>query len=79
MNINENVKKLGKIVTNIHKLTNYHPKPELMYVIISYVIQFDRLCYPVVLYENYLICIVRNIHVNLKNDGKKHLKVKSKQ
>ena len=34
MNINENVKKLGKIVTNIHKLTNYHPKPELMYVII---------------------------------------------
>ena len=70
MNINENVNKLGKIVTNIHKLTNFLPKPSLMYVNISYVILFDKLFYPVVLYENYLICIVMNIHVNLKNDGK---------
>ena len=52
MNINENVKKKKKIVTNIHKLTNFRPKPSLMYVIISYVIQFDKLFYPVVLYEN---------------------------
>ena len=51
MNINENVNKLGKIVRNIHKLTNFRPKPSLMYVIISYVIQFDKLLYPVVLYE----------------------------
>ena len=70
MNINENVNKLGKIVTNIHKLTNFRPKPSLMYVIISYVIQFNKLLYPVVQYENYLICIVMNMHVNLKNDGK---------
>ena len=33
-------------------------------------IQFDKLFYLVVLDENYLICIVMNIHVNLKNDGK---------
>ena len=70
MNINENVNKLGKIVRNIHKLTNFRPKPSLMYVIISYVIQFDKLFYPVVLYENYLICIFMNMHVHLKNDGK---------
>ena len=70
MNINENVKKWGEIVTNIHKLTNFLPKPSLMYVIISYVIQFNKLFYPVVLYENYLICIGKNIHVNLKNGGK---------
>ena len=65
MNINENVKKWGKIVTNIHELTNFRPKPLLMYVIISYVMHFDKLFYPVVLYENYLICIVMNIHENL--------------
>ena len=41
-----------------------------MYVIISYMIQFDKLFYPVVLYKNYFISIVMNIHVNLKNDGK---------
>ena len=41
-----------------------------MFVILSHVIQFDKLFYPVVLYEDYLICIVMNIHVNLKNDGK---------
>ena len=70
MNINENVKKGEEIVTNIHKLTKFRPKPSLMYVIKSYVIQFNKLFYPVVLYENYLICIVKNIHVNLKNDGK---------
>ena len=70
MNINEKFNKLGKIVTYIHKLTNSRPKQSLMYDIISYVIQFDKLFYPVVLYENYLICIVLNMHVNLKNDGK---------
>ena len=66
MNINENVNKLGTVVRNIHKLTNFRPKPSLMYFIISYVLQFDKLFYPVVLYENYLICIVMNMHVNLK-------------
>ena len=70
MNINENGKKWGKLVTNTHKLANFRPKPILMYVIISYVIQFDKLFYPVVLYENYLICIFMNIHENLKHDGK---------
>ena len=59
-----------KIVTSIHKLTNFRPKPSLMYVVIPYVIHFDKSFYPVVPYENYLICIVMNIHVNLKNDGK---------
>ena len=70
ININENVKEWGKIVTNIQKLTNFRPKSLLMYVIISHVKQFDKLFYPVVLYENFLICIVMNIHENFKNGGK---------
>ena len=36
-------------------------KPPLLPVFISSVIQFDKFVYPVVLYENYLICIFMNI------------------
>ena len=32
--------------------------------------QFDKLFHPVVLYENYLICIFMNINEILKNEGK---------
>ena len=34
------------------------------------VIQYYKSFYPVVLYENYLICIFINIYENLKNVGK---------
>ena len=36
-------------------------KPPLLPVFISWVIQFDKFFHPVVLYENYLICIFMNI------------------
>ena len=37
-------------------------KPPLLPVFISSVIQFDKFFHPVVLYENYLICIFMNIN-----------------
>ena len=37
-------------------------KPPLLPFFISSVIQFDKLFHPVVLYENYLICIFMNIN-----------------
>ena len=41
-------------------------KPPLLPVFISSVIQFDKFFHPVVLYENYLICIFMNINEILK-------------
>ena len=40
-------------------------KPPLLPVFISSVIQFDKFFHPVVLYENYLICIFMNINEKL--------------
>ena len=37
------------------------------------VIRFDQSFHPVVLYENYLICIFMNINENLKNGDRKPL------
>ena len=52
-----------------HKLTDFSPKPLLLHVISSG-IRFDKIFYPVLIYANYLICIIMNIYANLKNDGK---------
>ena len=52
-----------------HKLTDFNSKPLLLHVVISSVIGFDKFFYPVVMYENYLICIFMNFYANLKNDG----------
>ena len=41
-------------------------KPPLLPVFISSVIQFDKFFHPVVLYENYFICIFMNINEILK-------------
>ena len=41
-------------------------KPPLLPFFISSVIQFDKFFHPVVLYENYFICIFMNINVILK-------------
>ena len=41
-------------------------KPPLLPVFISSVIQFDKFLHPVVLDENYLICIFMNINEILK-------------
>ena len=41
-------------------------KLPLLPVFISSVIQFDKFFHPVVLYENYLICIFMNIYEILK-------------
>ena len=40
--------------------------PQLSPIFISSVIQFDKIFHPVVLYENYLICIFMNINEILK-------------
>ena len=42
-------------------------KPPLLPVFISSVIQFDKFFHPVVLYENYLICIFMNINERFCN------------
>ena len=42
-------------------------KPPLLPVFISSVIQFDIFFHPVVLYENYLICIFMNINEKFCN------------
>ena len=51
-------------------------KPPLMPVFISSVIQFDKFFHPVVLYENYLICIFMNINENFRNERKNLRKIK---
>ena len=43
-------------------------KPPLLPVFISSVILFDKFFYPVVLYENYPICIFMNINENFSNE-----------
>ena len=47
-------------------------KPPLLQVFISSVIQFDKFFHPVVLDENYLICIFMNINEILKVREKNH-------
>ena len=51
-------------------------KPPLLPVFISSVIQFDMFFYPVVLYENYLICIFMIINENFCNERKNLRKIK---
>ena len=45
-------------------------KPPLLPVFIASVIQSDKFFHPVVLYENYLICIFMNINENFCNEWK---------
>ena len=45
-------------------------KPPLLPVFISSLIQFDKYFHPVVLYENYVICIFMNINENFSNERK---------
>ena len=44
----------------------------LPYNYLSLVIKFDKSFHPVVLYENYLICIFMNFNENLKKQGENH-------
>ena len=48
----------------------------LLPVFISSVIQFDNFFHPVVLYENYLICIFMNINEKFCNQRKNLRKIK---
>ena len=69
MNINENLQKWSKIIKNNineHNSAQSIIKPPMLPVFISSVIQFDKFFHPVVLYENYLICIFMNINEILK-------------
>ena len=51
-------------------------KPPLLPVLILSVIQFDKFFHPVVVYENYLICIFININENFSNERKIPRKIK---
>ena len=50
-------------------------KTPLLPVVIASVIQFDKIFHPVVLYENYLICIFMNINENFYNERKNLRKI----
>ena len=60
---------------NIFQRKNIIKLP-LLPVFISSVIQFDMFFHPVVLYENYLICIFMNINENFCNERKNLRKIK---
>ena len=51
-------------------------KPPLLPFLISSVIQFDMFFHPVVLDENYIICIFMNINENFCNERKNLRKIK---
>ena len=55
---------------NIFQHKNTIKPPLLPVYFISSVIQFDKFFHPVVLYENYLICIFMNINENFCNERK---------
>ena len=70
MNIKENLQKWSKIIKkniNEHISAQNITRPPLLPVFISSVIQFDKFFHPVVLYENYLICIFMNINEKFCN------------
>ena len=72
MNINKNLKNEIKIIKKTIK-TDFSPKLTLNHrccKFLSLVIPFDKSFHPVVLYENYFICIFMNINENLKNREK---------
>ena len=69
MNINENLQKWSKIIKNNineHISAQKHHQTIIVAIFISSVIQFDKFFHPVVLYDNYLICIFMNINEILK-------------
>ena len=53
-------------------------KPPLLTVFIASVIQLDKIFHPVVLYENYLICIFMNINENFCYERKNLRKIKGR-
>ena len=62
MDYKQKTLKVTKIIKNI---TDISPKHSLLHVVISSAIKFDKSFHPVVLYENYIICILININENL--------------
>ena len=79
MNSNENLQKRSKIIKNNineHISAQNIIKPPLLLGFISSVIQFDMFFHPVVLYENYLICIFMNINENFCNERRNLRKIK---
>ena len=47
-----------------------HHQTDIVAIFISLVIQFDKFFHPVVLYENYLLCIFMHFNEILKMRGK---------
>ena len=56
---------------NIFQPENIIKPPLLPVFFISSVIQFNKFFHPVVLYENYLICILINYNESFSNERKK--------
>ena len=69
MNINQNLKNklkiIQKVINKLSLASNHHQTTIVACFILS-VIQFDKVFYLMVLYENYLICIFMNINEYLK-------------
>ena len=74
MNINENLQKWSKIIKkkniNEHNSAQKHHQTTTVASFVSSVIQFYMFFHPVILYENYLICIFMNINENFCNERK---------
>ena len=64
-----------KNVINKLILASNYTRPPLLHVFISSVMQFDKVFYLMVLYENYLICIFVNINEYLKRRAKSFVKL----
>ena len=78
MNINQNLKNKWKIIKNVINkliLASNHHQTTIVACFISPVMQFDKVCYIMVLYENYLICIFVNINEYLKRRAKSLVKL----
>ena len=76
MNINETLQKWSKTIKNNineHISLQKHLQTTIVAFFISSVIQFDKFFHPVVIYENYLVCIFMNINEIFCN-GRKNLR-----
>ena len=77
MNINQNLKDKWKIIKNVKLIlaSNHHQTTIVACFFILSVIQFDKVFYLIVLYENYLICKFMNINEYLKRWAKSLVKI----
>ena len=66
--------KMAEKSLKIHTRSNFRPKLSLRQFVVESVISYDEFIDDLVLYENYLICILMNINKTAKTCGKKQEK-----